>query len=125
MNPHAGYLKTSNAKAKVAHWFRQENTQRAPAAEHGKPTRPAKIKQNSRNTSRSTEKNPPQVAQKIVEPEIEGAGNLLTRLAGCCKPVSGQEIMGYITIGRGVSIHRKDCGTIRAMSASRHQRTIL
>jgi GTP pyrophosphokinase len=40
---------------------------------------------------------------------IAGVGNLLTHLAGCCKPVPGDIIVGYVTIGRGVSIHRQDC----------------
>lgn len=40
---------------------------------------------------------------------IEGVGNLMTTIANCCHPVPGDEISGYITRGRGVSIHRKDC----------------
>jgi len=40
---------------------------------------------------------------------IRGVGNLLTHIAGCCKPVPGDAIVGYITLGRGVSVHRQDC----------------
>ncbi len=43
---------------------------------------------------------------------IEGVGKLLTYIARCCKPVPGDDIIGYITIGRGVSVHRKDCSNI-------------
>ncbi len=43
---------------------------------------------------------------------IAGVGDLLTQIAGCCKPVPGDEISGYITKGRGISIHRKDCPNI-------------
>ncbi|MFT7300574.1 MAG: GTP pyrophosphokinase [Porticoccus sp.] len=43
---------------------------------------------------------------------IYGVGNLLTRIAQCCNPVPGDEISGYITNGRGVSVHRKDCGNL-------------
>ncbi len=43
---------------------------------------------------------------------INGVGNLLTQLAKCCHPVPGDSIIGYITIGRGVTIHRKDCSNI-------------
>jgi GTP pyrophosphokinase len=40
---------------------------------------------------------------------IDGVGDLLSTIARCCRPVPPEEILGYITIGRGVSIHRADC----------------
>ena len=43
---------------------------------------------------------------------VRGVGNLLTVMANCCKPVPGDEIIGFITRGKGVSIHRKDCSNI-------------
>ncbi len=43
---------------------------------------------------------------------IDGVGNLLTQMANCCQPVPGDPIIGYITIGRGVSIHRQDCSNV-------------
>ena len=45
---------------------------------------------------------------------IQGASGLLIRIAKCCNPVPGDEIVGYITKGRGVAIHRKDCMNLRA-----------
>jgi len=53
---------------------------------------------------------------------IEGVGNLLTTLARCCQPLPGDAIVGYITRGRGVSIHRADCASfarLRARDAGR------
>jgi GTP pyrophosphokinase len=44
--------------------------------------------------------------------EIAGINDLLTRIALCCKPIPGDTIVGYITQGRGVSIHKKDCNNI-------------
>ncbi|MFP4276970.1 MAG: bifunctional (p)ppGpp synthetase/guanosine-3',5'-bis(diphosphate) 3'-pyrophosphohydrolase [Wenzhouxiangella sp.] len=41
--------------------------------------------------------------------QIEGVGNLMHNLAQCCQPVPGDDIAGYITRARGVSIHRQDC----------------
>ena len=43
---------------------------------------------------------------------VLGVGNLLTTIANCCRPVPGDEIIGFITRGKGVSIHRMDCSNI-------------
>lgn len=53
---------------------------------------------------------------------IEGVGNLLTHMARCCQPVPGDEVIGYITIGRGVSIHRQDCPNIIHSNEKQRQR---
>ena len=46
---------------------------------------------------------------------IEGIGNLLTQLAHCCHPLPGDPIVGFITRGRGVSVHRADCAQLGAL----------
>ncbi len=43
---------------------------------------------------------------------VEGVGNLMTTMANCCKPVPGDAIIGFITHGKGVSVHRQDCTNI-------------
>jgi GTP pyrophosphokinase len=44
--------------------------------------------------------------------KVMGVGDLLTRMATCCRPVPGDSITGYITRGRGVTIHRADCRNV-------------
>jgi GTP pyrophosphokinase len=46
---------------------------------------------------------------------VEGVGNLLTQLARCCQPVPGDEIVGYLTRGKGVSIHRASCTSLQRL----------
>ncbi len=45
--------------------------------------------------------------------DVMGVGDLLTSLATCCKPVNGDQIMGYVTRGRGITVHRADCPNIQ------------
>lgn len=58
------------------------------------------------------------------EIKIRGVGNLLTHIAQCCKPVPFEPIMGYITQGRGIAIHRQDCPNRMDLS-SRHQERVI
>ncbi len=56
---------------------------------------------------------------------IDGVGNLLTSFALCCKPVPGDAIIGFITRGNGVAIHRKDCNTILNLPEEQKRRLIV
>jgi GTP pyrophosphokinase len=55
---------------------------------------------------------------------VEGVGNLLTQLARCCQPVPGDAIAGYLTRGRGVSIHRLDCAALQRLLARQPERQL-
>jgi GTP diphosphokinase / guanosine-3',5'-bis(diphosphate) 3'-diphosphatase len=46
---------------------------------------------------------------------VKGADNVAVRLAKCCRPVPGDEIAGYVSLGRGITIHRTDCKNVRAL----------
>jgi GTP pyrophosphokinase len=49
---------------------------------------------------------------------VEGMDDMLVRLARCCSPVPGDDILGFVTIGRGVSVHRADCTNVGALGES-------
>jgi GTP pyrophosphokinase len=55
---------------------------------------------------------------------IEGVGNLLVTMAGCCNPLPGDAIVGFITKGRGVSVHRADCKSLLNLSDRSPERVI-
>jgi len=150
LSPHLGYLATSRARAKVAHWFREQGFEAAVAA-----GREALARELDRLGVRDVgfealaqhlgfagtddlfaafgrgEVRPTQLANAVqaqVEPllpaaprpaapapaapagvTVLGVGNLLTRLARCCHPLPGEPIVGFITRGQGVTVHRRDC----------------
>ncbi len=54
---------------------------------------------------------------------VEGLPDVLVRIARCCAPVPGDDVVGFVTVGRGVSVHRADCTNIGAL-AERSERMI-
>jgi guanosine-3',5'-bis(diphosphate) 3'-pyrophosphohydrolase len=73
-----------------------------------------KIMEVDKEREEELEESPPVVAPRHEAPGIRvtGVGDLLTRLGGCCNPLPGDEIIGYVTRGRGVTIHRQDCPSV-------------
>jgi len=55
---------------------------------------------------------------------VEGFDDLLVRMARCCTPVPGDEIIGFVTRGRGVSVHRTDCANATSLVAGQAERII-
>jgi GTP pyrophosphokinase len=55
---------------------------------------------------------------------VEGVGHLMSHLANCCKPVPGEPILGYITQGKGVSVHKDDCAQLQNLLQQSPEREI-
>jgi len=165
INKDSGYLFTSRARSKVAHWFKQQDINQY--IEAGKDSLERELARarihhpnfekiaahfNYKNdetlfaaighgnlrvshvihalqTDTQPETRPPVLPLKPViesqnKMEIAGIQDLLTRIAKCCKPVPGDSVIGYITLGRGVSIHRQDCRNMAANFSRETNRTL-
>jgi len=63
--------------------------------------------------------------RKGSEPIIaEGVGNLLSQIAKCCQPVAGEPILGYVTQGKGVSVHKENCAQLSNLLEQHPERQI-
>jgi GTP pyrophosphokinase len=169
LSPHLNYLKTSRARSKVRHWFKQQAQEHNIAAgrtalerelqrlgvdtkqvdmqkvaEKLNFTKPeelfAAVGYGDVTTGSVATKTqelilpPPPEAIRIArksqvgegrsEIKIRGVGNLLTHFAKCCHPVPFEPIMGFITLGRGVTIHRQDCANMLNL-LNRHRERII
>jgi len=57
--------------------------------------------------------------------KLQGIGNLMVTYAGCCQPVPGDKVEGYVTRGRGITIHRADCSNLLRMNADPARRVAI
>lgn len=89
-----GSISINQVMSKLVELYKKENKEKNPIT-------PEQIKTQSR---------PRRQSQDGIT--VKGADNLKVRFAKCCNPVPGDDIVGYITIGRGISVHRADCANI-------------
>ncbi|MEJ2274958.1 MAG: bifunctional (p)ppGpp synthetase/guanosine-3',5'-bis(diphosphate) 3'-pyrophosphohydrolase, partial [Woeseiaceae bacterium] len=83
--------------------------------------------QHIRGTELSEKIRPRRARRKPDTPDsvaVTGVGDLLCNFARCCRPVPPEPIVGYITQGRGVTIHRQDCGNFLGLNQRHPERTL-
>ncbi len=99
------YIKSNRIKQKIRNYFRKKEEQEIIKEQKQKEeiTKPTEIK-----IKRKPSKNPQEVPIEV----IGGNFDVPVRYAGCCSPVPGDKIIGYITRGRGITIHRTDCSQL-------------
>ncbi|MGH8230030.1 MAG: HD domain-containing protein, partial [Steroidobacteraceae bacterium] len=117
LSPELGYLASARSRAKVRAWFRRTQDgeprtagQTAGEREHSPATPPPRPRRR------------PAAASSPVR--IMGMGDLPVTLARCCAPEKPQPIVGYLTAGRGVTIHSSGCRSLARMRTSRPQRIL-
>jgi len=116
----AGYLASSRSKSKLRAYFRRVDEAAAARASAVAPEPPPpRIQEPARaRPARAS------TASRRSPVEIDGVGDLPITLARCCAPVRPQPIRGYLTLGRGVTIHRTDCPGLSRMLRQKPQRLL-
>ncbi|WP_160692488.1 bifunctional (p)ppGpp synthetase/guanosine-3',5'-bis(diphosphate) 3'-pyrophosphohydrolase [Clostridium sp. C2-6-12] len=100
----------------------------------------ARLKEDNGLVSKDREKENKEILSKAIEEQIaksarqpepnsngitvKGESNLMVRFAKCCSPVPGDDILGYITKGRGVSVHRRDCSNLQNLIDTDAERVV-
>jgi GTP pyrophosphokinase len=121
LNAERGYLATNRAKSKVRAWFTAQQAEQDGdktdkdeiVAEVVKPDLPDIILRKSK------------VKAGQGDVLVVGVDSLLTQLSRCCRPVPPDPISGFVTRGRGVSIHRQDCSTFKQLLARAPERVVV
>ena len=79
----------------------------------------AQLKPTPKVVEQVIKKVPPSRKKNKSEVVVEGVGNLLTHMAKCCQPIPGDDIDGFITQGKGISVHQRECEQLKE-SLNRH-----
>ncbi|MCH4293433.1 GTP diphosphokinase [Shewanella sp. 3B26] len=174
LNPNLGYIKTSRARSKIQHWFKQQDRDKNLAAGRemleaelsrvgltlkdvgsaierfnmtnmddllaaigGGDVRLNQVVNHIQSRMRVHEISDEEAVDELVKKgqhkpiaktrdqiEVNGVGNLLSHIAQCCRPVPGDEIFGFITKGRGISVHRADCEQVKELMRAHPERVV-
>jgi GTP pyrophosphokinase len=120
LSPRSGFLASPRHRNKVRAWFRKQDASQNPAEVSAAPVAGAAQRLlRAREAEREAQPEPARprtAALRAPDVEVQGIGELLSSYARCCKPVAPEPIVGYITVGRGVSIHTQSCANFARLS---------
>jgi GTP pyrophosphokinase len=133
LSERSGYLASPRARAKLRAYFRRLDEAAESAGRTGKAAA-ARAQVAASATDEASRPPPPSARpRKAITPggkkkrspvEIEGVGDLPITLARCCAPIRPQPIRGYLTLGRGVTIHQADCPGLARMAKQKPQKLL-
>ena len=121
LNPELGYLASHRARTKVRAWFNAQFAQESVVKEIiAKPAEPA-IQADEFLLLKKSKVVPAKSQSGVL---VVGVDSLLTQLSKCCRPAPPDAISGYVTRGKGVSIHREDCRNFQTLLHRHEERVI-
>ena len=112
------FVKSSNARYKIRNWLRKNTeTHRDDEREDEQKEKKDQIQKTAEVTIPEQEmiKIKNYTNKKDAGVSIDGTSNVMIRLSQCCQPIPGDDVIGFITRGRGITIHKKTCPSIQKL----------
>jgi GTP pyrophosphokinase len=114
LSTQTGFLASLRHRNKVRAWFRKQDEPQNKAEGEVSAAQTAGAMQRQLHAREALPEHSParEAGVRAPDVEVQGIGDLLSTYARCCKPVPPEPIVGYITVGRGVSIHSQACANL-------------
>jgi GTP pyrophosphokinase len=118
------YLASHRAKSKVRAWFHAQESLEAKDTKETKDSKDTKLEKEIDEPLPEILLRPSKRKNDSGDILVVGVDSLMTQLSKCCRPVPPDEISGFVTKGRGVSIHRQNCNTLQQLLTRAPERII-